>query len=130
MASNTAGETPEIAALRQNLGMLNETISGNLQWFSNELVEKAFITQGQAGNILGIHGIGPAEKASKLLDSVFTVLRHTDERKIWFDKFVAILSPEGAYVDLINKLKRSHASVNSDTQAAVVDDNLGECAIV
>ena len=114
-ATTTSGEPAEIAAIRTNLVAVSDTISGNLQWFANKLVEKAFITQAQASNILGIQGIGPAEKASRLLDGVFTVLRNTNRKEERFDEFIAIFSPEAAYAELVHNLKRSHASANSDT---------------
>ena len=117
-AISTSGESPEVFAIRQNLVALNDTISGNLPWFATELVEKAFITQEQSSGILGIHGIEPAEKARRLLDSVFTALRNTSRKKERFDMFIAIFSPEAAYAELVDKLKRSHASANSDTQTA------------
>ena len=114
-ASSIAEESPEIAAVSQNLVAFSDTISDNLSWFANKLVEEEFITQPRASFVLSDQVIGPAEKASILLDSVLTVLRNTDEKKEWFDKLIAIFSPEAACAELVDGLKRSHASMNSDT---------------
>ena len=57
--------TPEITALRTNLTSLTDTVTvgDTLQWFSNCLVERAFITQMAQGS-----GAAPAHKASQLID--------------------------------------------------------------
>lgn len=104
------GEPQEISAIRQNLSHITDviTIGGNLQWFANQLVENAFITQVVSGGILDMNGITPAEKASKMLNSVFEKLRNSDRKKRWFDKFVAIFSKEAAYAELVNKLRKSY----------------------
>ena len=126
----TVGEPSEIAAIRQNMEMISAHVRRNPRWFANKLVEKAFVTQDEASNILDTDGIGPVKQAAKLLDSVVTVLKYTDKRKAWFDEFIDIFSPEAAYVELVEKLKKCHESLNSDTtRAAVQIDNPGKCAV-
>ncbi|CAI8027215.1 hypothetical protein GBAR_LOCUS15577, partial [Geodia barretti] len=75
------GEPQEITALRTNITSLTDTVTvgDNLQWFSNCLVEKAFVAQRAAQAILG-GGATPAHKARQLIDGVFAVIRTSDRK--------------------------------------------------
>ena len=105
MAANR--EPPEITALRSNLTSITDTVTvgGNLQWFVNRLVEKAFITQRAVQEILG-SATTPTNKASQLIDSVFVAIRMSDRKRLWFDEFVSIFSTDRAYSELVEKLQR------------------------
>ncbi|CAI8042398.1 FYVE, RhoGEF and PH domain-containing protein 6 [Geodia barretti] len=107
------GEPLEITALRTNLTAITDTVTvgDNLQWFSNCLVEKAFIAQRAAQAILG-GGATPANKASQLIDGVFTVIRRSDRKSYWFAEFVSIFSTDRAYAELVEKLKRHVRQTN------------------
>ena len=107
------GEPPEITALRTNLTSLTDTVTvgDNLQWFSNCLVEKAFITQRAAQAILG-GGATPANKAGQLIDGVFAVIRTSDRKNHWFAELVSIFSTDRAYAELVEKLKRHVLQTN------------------
>ena len=120
------GEPPEIAALRTNLTSITDavTVGGNLQWFSNCLVEKAFIPRRVAQEILDVSGATPASKAGHLMDSVFVVLRTTDERRRRFDEFVSIFSTDEAYAGLVSKFKRCVENEGADHQVADISNQL------
>ncbi|CAI8024457.1 hypothetical protein GBAR_LOCUS14192, partial [Geodia barretti] len=102
-----SGEPPQITALRTNLTSITDTVTvgGNLQWFANRLVEREFIPRRVAQEILDVTGATPAKKAGQLMDSVFAVLRITNEKRRWFDEFVSIFSTDKAYAELVAKLK-------------------------
>ena len=110
------GEPLEITTLRTNLTSITDTVTvgGNLQWFSNRLVEKAFIPRRAAQGILDISGVTPAIKAGHLMNSVFVVLRTTDERRRRFDEFVSIFSTDEAYAGLVSKFKRCVENKGAD----------------
>ena len=99
-----AGEPVEIAALRTNITSISNvvTVGGNLQWFANCLVEKAFITRENAQGILGRCGLTPTQQASQLMDSVFAKIRG---KRHWFDAFVNIFSHDAAHADLMQRLR-------------------------
>ena len=42
-----------------------------------------------------------------LMDEVHTKIENTDNKREWYNKFVAIFSLHAAYEDLVQKLKRS-----------------------
>ena len=98
-----AGEAIEIAALRTNLRSITSAVQGNLQWFADGLIEKAFIAPGSASGILETHGVTPAEKAGKLLNSVFTKIETSKEKRRWFNEFLAIFSDK-VYEELVKTL--------------------------
>ena len=102
-----ADEPVEISALNANVSFITDTVSGNLQWFANSLVEKNFITRRVAQGVLATPQLAPDRQAGQLLDSVFTKIRTSDTRqRQWFDAFVDIFSREGAYQDLVRRLKK------------------------
>lgn len=102
-------ETQEMSAIRQNISHITDavTVGDSLQWFSNKLVEKAFITQQASRGILDVHISTPAEKAGELLNSVFVKLRNCGGKK-WFNKFVNIFSKDAAHAELANKLRKCY----------------------
>ena len=99
----------EITALRTNLTSISDvvTVGGNLQWFTDHMVEKAFISQRAARGILDVHGVTSAKQASQLMDSVFAKIRVSEEERHWFNEFVDIFSHDAAYSDLVRRLKRA-----------------------
>ena len=101
------GEPREITALRSNLTSITDTVTvgGNIQWFANRLVEKAFITQRAVQEILG-SATTPANRAGQLIDSVFVAIRMSDRKRLRFDEFVSIFSTDRAYSELVEKLQR------------------------
>ena len=100
------GEPVEITAIRTNLNFITTsvTVGGSLQWFSNCLVEKSFLTSNAAHGILHRDGT-EASKAGELLDSVLNTLRATEEKRRRFNEFIAIFSNDQAYEELVRKLK-------------------------
>ena len=100
-------EPLEITALRSNLTSITDTVTvgGNLQWFANHLMEKAFITQRAVQGILG-SATTPANRAGQLIDSVFVKIQMSDRKSHWFDEFVSIFSTDRAYSELVEKLQR------------------------
>ena len=106
----THGEPAEITALNAHMTAITETVTtgGNLQWFSERLVAKNFLTRRSARGILGIAGVIPDSMAGQLMDSVYTKMRGTaEQRRRWFNEFVDIFSHDGAYADLTRNLRRS-----------------------
>ena len=104
-----SSESEEITALTKNLCRITDTVTvgRSLQWFANQLIEKGFITRQTAQGILGIDGITPAEKAGKLMDSVFAQINGSSDRKRdWFNDFVDIFSHDRAYTGLVEGLKK------------------------
>ena len=101
------GEPIEITAVRTNLNFITPfvTVGGSLQWFSNSLVEKSFLTSTAARGILHRDGT-EASKAGELLDSVLNTLRATEEKRRRFNEFIAIFSNDQVYEELVRKLRR------------------------
>ena len=75
-------------------------------WFANCLLTKEFITQREAREILGMHGVFPARQANMLIDSVFTKLSVAEDKRGWFFQFAEIFSAP-AHSELFHQLKRS-----------------------
>ena len=100
-----AGEVVEITALRTNLHSITSAASSNLRWFADRLIEKAFIARDTANGILQTTGKTPMEVAGTLLDSVFTKIETSEEKRRWFDEFVAILSTDVTKAELVKKLR-------------------------
>ena len=103
-----SGEPVEVTALRTNLVFITNavTVGGTPQWFADRLVEKAFITHRDAQGILGTLGVPPARQASQLMDSVFTKVDVSDQKRRVFFEFVDIFSHDPVYKDLVDKLMR------------------------
>ena len=103
----SGGEPPEITALSTNLSSITDTLTagGSLQWFADCLVERAFITREAASGIRDTTGISPAEKASKLMDSVFAKINGSDNKRHWFHEFVDMFSHDRAYAELVERLR-------------------------
>ena len=101
-------EPLEITALKTNREVIIDTVGDNLQWFAGRLVAKAFIADKTAQGILTIHGITTADKASQLMNSVFTKINGSDDKKKhWFCEFVNIFDGDRAYQDLVEKLRKA-----------------------
>ena len=102
------GEPAEITALRANLIHISDVVTsgGNLVWFANCLITKEFITQREAREIQNMHGVFPANQANLLIDSVFTKLNMTEDKRRWFLRFAEIFSAP-AHSELFHQLKRS-----------------------
>ena len=103
------GDPPEITRLSTNLSSITDTVTagGSLQWFADCLVERAFITREAARGILGMHGVAATEKAGQLMDSVFTKINGSDNKRHWFDEFVDIFSHDRTYAELVKRLRIS-----------------------
>ena len=107
-----ANQPPEITSLNANIGTITETVTvgGTLQWFSNSLVQRNFLPRHSAQGILGMGAVTADLKAGNLMDSVFAKIRGSrtaEERRRWFEEFVAIFSQDGAYAQLVEDLKSS-----------------------
>ena len=102
------GESPEITALSTNLSHITDAVTagGSLQWFADCLVERAFITREAASGIHDIHGLTPAEKASKLMSCVFAKIRQSEKKSHSFHQFVDIFSHDKAHAELMERLRR------------------------
>ena len=109
----SGGEPPEITGLSTNLSTITEAVTagGSPQWFADRLVERAFITREAAIGIRDTPGISPAEKASKLMDSVFARINGSDDKRHWFHEFVDIFSHDRAYAELVESLMRHGKSI-------------------
>ena len=100
------GEPVEIAALTTNLDFIKDNVQNNLQWFADCLIAEGFTPRKTARAILGNNKRAPAELAGDLMDEVFTTIENAEDKRAWFDKFVAIFSQSRAYEDLVKRLKR------------------------
>ena len=109
----SGGEPPEITGLSTNLSSITEAVTagGSPQWFADCLVERAFITREAAIGIRDTPGISPAEKAHKLMDSVFAKINGSDNKRHWFHEFVDIFSHDRAYAELVESLMRHGKSI-------------------
>ena len=101
------GQPVEITALNDNIGFITSSVTNSLDWFANKLVEKEFIPYKTSLGILGIMGVPAPRHVRLLMDEVYTRIGNVDNKREWFDKFVAIFSRDTAYNVLVMKLKRS-----------------------
>ena len=85
--------------------IITSAANGNLRWFADGLIEKAFIARDTANGILETTGKTPADKAGTLLNSVFTKIETSEEKRRWFDEFIAILSTDVTNAELVKKLR-------------------------
>ena len=108
LAHLDTGEPPEITRLTTNLIHITDAVTagGSPQWFADCLVERAFITREAASGIRDTTGISPAVQASRLMDSVFTKINGSDNKRHWFDEFVDIFSHDRAYAELVETLTK------------------------
>ena len=97
----------EITALNDNINFITSSVKNSLQWFANNLVQKKFIARGKAQGILGMTVVVASKQVGLLMDEVYTKIENADNKREWFDKFVAIFSPDAAYSGLVKKLKDS-----------------------
>ena len=101
------GQPVEITALNNNIEFITSSVQSNPVWFANSLVEKDFIPFKTSQTILGTMGVPASRHVSLLMDAVYTKIGNVDNKREWFDKFVAIFSRDAAYTELVMKLKRS-----------------------
>ena len=101
-----AGGEPEIEALSKNLSFIKGKVQNNLHWFADCLIAEGFTPRKTARTILGNNKRAPGELTGDLMDEVFTTIENAEDKRAWFDKFVAIFSQSRAYEDLVKRLKR------------------------
>ena len=101
------GQPVEIAALNDNIAFITSSVKNSLPWFANNLVTKRFIARQTSQDILGRMGVAASDHVSKLMDEVYTKIENVDNKREWFDKFVAIFSRDAAYIELVERLKSS-----------------------
>ena len=92
--------------LENNLNLIAQTVREDLESFANSLIQKAFISRTAARAILSITAISKEEKVSRLMDSVFTQINTSPDRKRhWFNEFVDIFSHDRAHDELVRRLR-------------------------
>ena len=94
----------ESFAIREHNSLIVDTISTDLNYFSQKFVEKGFITRDTNSDIRGMYGVGEREKASRLLDSALNSLKISKEKSKWFHEFLSIFSVKPAYRDLAERM--------------------------
>ena len=97
----------EITALNDNNEFITSSVKNSLQLFANNLVQKKFIACNEAQDIVGMTGVLASNKVGMLMGAVHTKIRNVDNKREWFDKFIAIFSREAAHEELVKKLERS-----------------------
>ena len=104
----------EIDVINQHNGLIENTISVDLNYFSGKFVEKGFITRDVSGDIAGMYGVGSREKARRLLQAAIGSLKLVPDRQkcVWFHGFVAIFSSEAPYRNLADTLLRAYQPGN------------------
>ena len=100
-------EPVEITALNENLDFITDSVTNNLQWFANNLVQRKFIPRRKSREILGLTGVTTSRQVSLLMDDVYTIIRNTDSKRKWFNTFIDIFSRDLAHNELVEKLNRS-----------------------
>ena len=96
-----------ITVINNNIGKLTATISLDLTHFSNQFIERGFVTQDAANEILTKLGIGNREKARQLLHLVTANCGIALDNQEWTDKFIAVFSSITAYQSLAATLTRA-----------------------
>ena len=89
-----------VDVINRHIGILTDTISLDLTYFSSKFIESGFITHTVATDILTELGVSDRDKASQLLDRVTTNYEIAQQKQEWVDKFVAVFSSQPAYEDL------------------------------
>ena len=97
-----AGETAEIAVLRENLDYIINTATrvGDLHWFANKLCEYGLISLEKKRIVMNETG-SSYQKATDLMESVFAKV---EQKSKHFQRFLDIFRNDKAYDDLIEKL--------------------------
>ena len=85
---------------------LNDTISVDLMYFSDNFVENNFITKRAARDVHTKMGISNSAKSSELLHKVEVNYTSAEEKQVWVEKFIAIFDSETAYNGLATLLRR------------------------
>ena len=86
--------------INSNIGILTDTVSLDLSYFSSKFIESGFVTQTATTDIFTKQGISDRDKASQLLDRVTTNYSIAPQKQEWVDKFVAVFSSQAAYEGL------------------------------
>ena len=86
--------------INSHIGILTDTISLDLSYFSTKFVESGFVTQAATTDVLTKQGISNREQASQLLNLVATNYKIAPRKQEWVGKFVAIFSSKAAYEGL------------------------------
>ena len=55
-----------------------------------------------------------SKQVGLLMDEVHTIIKNAENKREWYNKFVAIFSPHAAYNGLVQKLKRSVGDTGND----------------
>ena len=101
------GQPIEITSLNDNIDFITSSVKNSLQSFANDLVQKKFIAYEASREILGMTGVVPSKQVGLLMEEVHKIIKYGDNKREWFDKFVAIFSRDAANSELVKKLKRS-----------------------
>ena len=108
------GQPIEITALNDNANFITDSVRNSLQRFANSLVQNNFVERGKSQEILGMTGVLVSKQVGLLMDEVHTIIKNADNKREWYNKFVAIFSPHAAYKGLVQKLKRSVGDTGND----------------
>ena len=100
------GQPVEITALNDNIAFITSSVKNSLPWFANNLVTKRFIARQTSQDILGRMGVAASDHVSKLMDEVYTKIENVDNKREWFDKFVAIFCWDAAYEELVERFRQ------------------------
>ena len=86
-------QDPELTALNQNRIAIKAQIgSANLQWFSDNLVKRAFIDLRTAEGIVTMSSESVASKVGRLMYYVYGAVENAGNKREKFDSFVDIFS--------------------------------------
>ena len=97
--------------LQKHRAHLVGIIGNDLDYFCNRFVEIDFIRVTVPGEIRSMHGVGKREKAEKVIDTVAENLNlkiREQDRKEWFEKFLAVFRAQPAYVDLADMMQETY----------------------
>ena len=82
-----------------------DTVSLDLTYFSNKLIESGFITQTAASEVLSKLGVSAVDKSRELLHLARQNYKTSLKKQVWADKFITIFSSQAAYSDLATLLR-------------------------
>ena len=89
----------------QHTTLLADTVSLDLTYFSNKLIECGFITQTAANGVLSKLGVTAGYKSQELLHLARQNYEISLKKQEWADKFIGIFSSQAAYSDLAARLR-------------------------
>ena len=84
---------------------VTNTVSLDLNYFSNQFVESGFITQTAAREVLSQLGVSAGDKSRELLHLARQKYKTSLMKQVWAYKFIAIFSSQAAYSDLATLLR-------------------------